>query len=124
MSFLPRGCVTFVEAPGSPRIEVEIADSPASQALGLMFLRSMAPDHGMLFSWPREEVRTFWMRNTYLPLDVLFISGRNVITGIVADVPPLSDGLWSSPGPAAHVLEVNAGFCRRHGVLPGQRVLF
>lgn len=121
--FLPWGSVTFVDAQGRPRIEVEIARQPVEQALGLMFRKWMAPDHGMLFSWPRDEVRRFWMRNTYLPLDVMFIGGDNRITRIFENVPALSDALWISPGPARHVLEVNAGFCRHHGVSVGQGVV-
>lgn len=76
----------------------------------------------MLFSWSDERVRSFWMHNTCIPLDMLFLAKDGTITGILEQVPVLNDEPRSIPCPAAHVLEVNAGFCRKKGIAPGQHV--
>lgn len=78
----------------------------------------------MLFSWPLEEQRTFWMRNTCIPLDMLFIAADGTILGILEQVPVMNDGPRTVPCPAAHVLEVNAGWCRKRAVRAGMRVEF
>lgn len=121
---LGRGYVTFVEAPGSPRIGVEIADDEAERSRGLMYRTSLPDERGMLFSWPDERPRSFWMRNTCIPLDMLFISKAGFIVGILEQVPVMNEASRTVPCPAAHVLEVNAGWVRSHGVKPGTRVAF
>jgi len=121
---LGKGYVTFLEAPGTPRVEVEIADSAAERERGLMYRTSMPEQQGMLFSWSDEQKRTFWMRNTCLPLDMLFITKDGFIAGIVEQVPVLNDGPRSVPCPVAHVLELNAGYSRAHDLKPGTRVSF
>lgn len=121
---LRRGYVTFVDAPGTPRIGVEIADDDAKRARGLMYRTSMPEEQGMLFSWSDERQRAFWMRNTCIPLDMLFISKEGFIVGILEQVPVMNELSRSVPCPAAHVLEVNAGWVRSHGVKPGMRVAF
>ena len=119
---MPRGWVTFPEAPGSPRVEVEIAATGESREHGLMYRTSLPEDQGMIFSWSEEGDRTFWMRNTCIPLDMLFIAADGTIAGIAEQVPTLNDAPRGVPCPAAHVLEVNAGWCRAHRVAPGQHV--
>jgi len=119
---LPRGHVTFSDAPGRPRVEVELARTPEARERGLMYRTSMPDDAGMLFSWSDEQVRSFWMRNTCLPLDMLFIDADANIVGILEQVPTLNEDSRRVPCPAAHVLELNAGWARAHGIEPGQRV--
>lgn len=119
---MPRGPLTFVDAPGQPRIEVERALDDAGRARGLMYRTALPDDGGMLFSWNDERVRSFWMRNTCIPLDMLFISADAVVVGVLEQVPPMNDQARSVPCPARHVLEVNAGYVRAHGIKPGQRV--
>jgi uncharacterized membrane protein (UPF0127 family) len=114
--------VTFVDAPGSPSVDVELAQSPDDQQRGLMYRTTMPADSGMLFSWTGDRIRTFWMHNTCLPLDMLFIARDGTISGILEQVPVLNDEPRSIGCPAAHVLEVNAGYSRRHGIAPGQHV--
>ncbi len=121
---LGRGYVTFVEAPGAPRVAVEIADSNSERERGLMYRTSMPEEQGMLFSWSTEQVRTFWMRNTCLPLDMLFITKDGFIAGILEQVPVLNDSPRSIPCAVAHVLELNAGYSRAHGLKAGTRVNF
>jgi uncharacterized protein len=120
---LPRGSVTFPDAPGRPRVSVELARTELHRARGLMFRTQMASGEGMLFSWPDEGIRSFWMRNTCIPLDMLFIASDGTIVGILEQVPTMNEHPRSIPCPAAHVLELNAGWCREHGVRAGQKVV-
>ena len=120
---LPHGRVVFSDAPGRPEVEIELAIEPADQTRGLMFRRELAPNGGMLFWGEQETVRRFWMHNTCIPLDMLFVSKDLVIVGILEQVPVLNDESRGVPCASAHVLEVNAGWARGHGVRPGQRVL-
>ncbi len=119
---LTRGYVTFKDAPGAPRIGVELADSDAERERGLMYRTSMPEEQGMLFSWTDERVRTFWMHNTCIPLDMLFITKDGFISGILEQVPVMNDQPRSVPCPVSYVLEVNAGYCRLHGIAPGGKV--
>lgn len=122
---LGRGYVVFGEAPGSPRLNVELARSEPEKERGLMYRTSMPDAQGMLFSWGgREEPRTFWMHNTCIPLDMLFITRDGLIAGILEQVPTLNDEPRGVPCPAAYVLEVNAGWSRSHGIKSGTKVLF
>lgn len=119
---LRRGHVAFVDAPGAPRVEVELADRPDSRERGLMYRTGMPEQAGMLFSWPEEQPRSFWMHNTCIPLDMLFIDARGFLVGILEQVPVMNDASRSIPCPAAHVLELNAGWTRARGVTAGQRI--
>jgi uncharacterized protein len=119
---LQLGKVTFSDAPGAPRVDVELARDEASRERGLMYRTSMADDHGMLFSWDEESPRTFWMRNTCIPLDMLFIDRDGLITGILEQVPTLNDDPRGVKCPAAHVLELSAGYARAHQLAPGMKL--
>lgn len=119
---LPRGAVRFPDAPSAPRISVERALDDAARARGLMYRTRLDADAGMLFSWDTEAPRSFWMRNTCIPLDMLFIAADGTIVGIVEQVPTLNTLPRGVPCPAKHVLEVNAGWTRQHGVVPGQKL--
>lgn len=119
---LPRAAVVFIDAPGAPEVNVELAQTEAQRSRGLMYRTSMPDSGGMLFSWADERVRSFWMHNTCLPLDMLFIAADGFITGILEQVPTLNDDARSIPCPAAHVLEVNAGYTRARGIKAGQRI--
>lgn len=103
-------------------IDVELALSAEEQQRGLMYRTELADRAGMLFSWPLEQIHTFWMHNTCIPLDMLFIGADGTIAGILEQVPVLNEQERTIPCRVAHVLEVNAGYCRRHGIAPGQRV--
>jgi uncharacterized membrane protein (UPF0127 family) len=119
---LPRGKVTFTDAPGTPQVEVELAREDAARERGLMYRTSMPDDHGMLFSWDDEQPRSFWMRNTCIPLDLLYVDKHGVISGILEQVPTLSDAPRGVACPVAHVLELNAGYARAHGITPGMKL--
>jgi uncharacterized membrane protein (UPF0127 family) len=121
---LPVGVVQFTDAPAAPRVVVELARDDAARTRGLMYRTRLDADAGMLFSWDGEQPRSFWMLNTCIPLDMLFIAGDGTIVGILEQVPTLNTAPRGVPCAAQHVLEVNAGWTRQHGVLPGQKVAF
>jgi uncharacterized protein len=119
---LPVAEVTFPDAPNAPRVEVELAKTPDHVERGLMFRRSMPDDHGMLFKLDGRREHTFWMHNTCIPLDMMFIDDDGVIVGVVEGAAPLTDTTRSVGCPSVFVLEVNGGFTRKHGVAPGQKI--
>ena len=119
---LPIGQVTFNEAVGKPQVQVELARTDASRQRGLMYRTRLDSNSGMLFSWDEDAPRTFWMHDTCLPLDMLFVTQNGVIAGVVEQVPVLNDFPRGVPCPVAHVLEVNAGWVRAHGIKPGQHL--
>jgi len=110
---------------GEPiRVSVEIVDTPEKRSLGLMYRHDLPELHGMLFLFPREQPLAFWMKNTPLPLDIIFINSTRTIVSIAQNTTPFSERRLSSGSPAQFVLEVNGGFCQRHGVTVGDRVEF
>lgn len=119
---LPMGRVTFTDAPGAPVVDVELARDDRSRERGLMYRTSMPENAGMLFSWPDERIRSFWMQNTCIPLDLLYITKDGTISGILEQVPTLNQAPRRIACPVAHVLELNAGWARSHGVAPGMKV--
>ncbi len=101
---------------------VELALTPEQQAQGLMYRKELPEGQGMLFDFKREQEATFWMRNTYVPLDMIFIRADGRIHRIAANTVPLSEALVSSGGPVRAVLEVVAGTAKKLGIAPGDRV--
>ena len=114
--------ITFPEAAGSPKVDVELAKSEHDIQRGLMYRRSMAEDHGMLFHLDERREHTFWMHNTCMSLDMLFIDEDGTVVGIVEGATPLTDTSRTVGCPSVYVLELNAGWCRRHGVRAGQKL--
>jgi uncharacterized protein len=101
---------------------VEMAVTPEEQAKGLMFRRSLPEGQGMLFDFQREQPTSFWMKNTYISLDMIFIRADGRILRIAENTVPLSEALVSSGGPVRAVLEVVAGTSKKLGIAPGDRV--
>jgi uncharacterized protein len=101
---------------------VELAVTPEEQARGLMFRRELPEGQGMLFDFHREEPTSFWMKNTYVSLDMIFIRGDGRILRIAENTVPLSEALVPSGGSVRAVLEVVAGTAKRLGIAPGDRV--
>ncbi len=116
------GVVTFPDAPNTPKVDVELAVSEKEITRGLMYRRSMPEEHGMLFRLDERREHTFWMHNTCMPLDMLFIDEDGTVVGIVESAQPLTDSSRTVGCPSVFVLEVNAGWSRRHGVKPGQKL--
>jgi uncharacterized membrane protein (UPF0127 family) len=109
---------------GRKPIEFEIwrADTPQRMAQGLMFVRSLAPQRGMLFVHDSPKPVSMWMKNTYIPLDMVFIDSHGRIQQIVAQTTPHSLAVIRSKEPALAVLEIGGGEAQRLGLRPGQHV--
>lgn len=104
--------------------EVEVADTPAKRSLGLMYRTDLRVDQGMLFIFPEESVQVFWMKNTPLPLDMIFIDRNRKIVGIVRETQPFSTQGRSVARPSQYVLEVRGGLADQMGLEVGDRVSF
>ena len=114
--------LTIRSANGEHRFTVEVAASPQEQNEGLMYRRSLAPDRGMIFPYDPPQSVAFWMKNTLIPLDMIFIRADGTIARIVANTVPLS--LETVPGgePVAAVLEIAGGRSAELGIREGDRV--
>lgn len=109
---------------GEVRIQVEVARSPEERRLGLMHRQNMDKGTGMIFIFEEPDIQTFWMKNTYVSLDMIFIGPDLEVVGIVERTKPLSLAPCSVDAPSQYVLEVEAGFASRHGVETGSKVRF
>ncbi len=105
-------------------VDVELARTVAEQRKGLMGRRSLPENGGMLFLFDTTTVQSFWMKNTLIPLDMVFISDDGHVVGIVERAEPLTETQRSVGRPSRYVLEVNGGWCAAHGVRAGDRVRF
>jgi uncharacterized membrane protein (UPF0127 family) len=117
-----RTSVEITTKTGVQVFTVEIADTEAAREKGLMFRKSLPPGQGMLFDFHREAPVGFWMKNTYIPLDMIFIRGNGRIANIAENAQPLSETVIPSDGPVLAVLEVAGGTARKLGIVPGDRV--
>jgi hypothetical protein len=102
--------------------QVELADTDATRAQGLMYRRSLAEDRGMLFDFKQVQPIAMWMRNTYIPLDMLFIRPDGTVARIAENAEPLSERTIPSGEPVQAVLEVPGGTARRLGLKAGDRI--
>lgn len=128
---LPRGSAMVLPAHPAPLVAhtasgdvsftVEIADEPKEHMAGLMFRQEMADDHGMLFVFPKPRYGSFWMKNTLLPLDIIFIAEDGTVDSVGRGV-PLSEAPVSSDGLIRFVLELKAGLAQRTGIKKGTRL--
>jgi len=108
-------------------IKVEVADTEQKREIGLMFRENLDENKGMLFVFDDEKYVTFWMKNTLIPLDIIFISSNGTINEIKENVQPcLADPceLYPSVNPSKYVLEVNANFSKKNGISVGDSVKF
>ncbi len=122
--FHKEGELTFLDSNNvvKKKINIEIADTEYDRELGLMFRKEMTDNQGMLFIFPIEEYQSFWMRNTYLPLDMIFINSQKKIITIHKNTNPLSDESYRSSSSAQYVVEVNAGFTDKYDINEGDFV--
>jgi uncharacterized protein len=109
-------------ATGPHQFSVELARTEEEREKGLMFRRSLPPDRGMIFDFKTAQPVMMWMKNTYIPLDMIFMAQDGRVTHIAEDEEPLSEKIIPSDGPAFAVLEVNAGTAKRIGLKPGDKV--
>ena len=117
---LPKARVLLKDAFGGVhRVEVEVAATPETRTRGLMWRRELPSGQGMLFVFPEEEVQSFWMKNTLIPLDMLFIDSTGLILGIIERAEPHSLSGRSVGLPGRYVLEVAGGWCQSKGIKRG-----
>ncbi|MSP40634.1 MAG: DUF192 domain-containing protein [Deltaproteobacteria bacterium] len=109
---------------GVVAFQVEIADTPSKREMGLQYRKDLAADRGMIFLFPGESPQSFWMKNTPLPLDMIFIDRERKIVGIVEQTQPFSLEPRGVNAPSQFVLEINGGLAKRHGIKTGDRVRF
>ena len=114
--------IEIVSSSGVHAFNVELATNAAERERGLMFRKSLPEGQGMLFDFKRDQSVSFWMHNTYISLDMIFISDDGRIAHIVENAKPLSDDLIPSGAPVRGVLEVIAGTAQQLGIAPGDRV--
>ncbi|HYE44043.1 MAG TPA: DUF192 domain-containing protein [Caulobacteraceae bacterium] len=107
---------------GVRAFQVEIADTEEERAQGLMNRESLPRDRGMLFQFPDSGERSFWMKNTYIPLDIIYIAADGRIVSIARQTTPFSESPVPSYGAAKGVLEINGGQAAELGIEPGDQV--
>ena len=118
-----RDTVTILAPDGPVRFTVEIAQTAAEKSRGLMFRPRLAPRAGMLFLYDPPQPASFWMKNTMIPLDMLFIDRTGRVVNIVAEAEPYSLRARASDGPVRAVLEINGGLSAHLGIEPGAQVI-
>jgi len=114
--------VEIASKTGVHSFTVEVVDNDADRAKGLMYRRELPEGRGMLFDFRRDQEVSFWMQNTYIPLDMIFIRGDGRVLRIEENTEPLSTRMIPSRGPVRAVLEVIGGTSRKLGIAPGDRV--
>ena len=123
---IPETTLTFLGFDGRPvsSIEVELADEQLERSQGLMDVRSMPENEGMLFIFDEERVLSFWMANTPLSLDIMFVNSDSTIVRIHQNTTPFSNRSLASDAPAIFVVETNAGYALSHGLTEGMKIRF
>jgi len=113
----------IVTSRGVSHFVVEFVDTPRSRERGLMYRKSLAPNRGMLFDFKTSREVAFWMKNTYIPLDLIYIQADGRVLSIARNAVPFDETPLPSGGPIRGVLEIPGGRAAQIGVLPGDRVL-
>lgn len=122
--FEKQGTLTFLDTSGTAvtSVDIEIADSPKKRETGMMGRPMLGEKNGMLFVFEQEQYLAFWMMNTMISLDMIFINANKRIVTIQRNAVPYSQESYAADSPGQYVLEVNAGFCDRYGIQVGQSV--
>ncbi len=115
--------IEILTGPGRRTFAIEIADDPDEQARGLMFRPALPADAGMLFIYDPPRPANFWMRNTMIPLDMIFIDDTGRVESVAERTDPYSERVSSSQGDVRAVLEINGGLSRRFGIGPGVQMI-
>lgn len=122
LSHFPRATLTIAAGGRVDRFRAWIADTPAREAQGLMFVRDLPGNEGMIFPMTPPKVAKFWMENTYVPLDMLFVASGGRIEKIIANAKPFSQAVLSSGEPVEAVIEIRGGEARKLGITVGSHV--
>ena len=104
------------------KVKVEVARTGAARRQGLMRRQSLKPHHGMIFLFEKEEPQSFWMKNTYISLDIMFVNSAGTIIGIVHSAEPMTTTPRNVPGVSQYVIEMVGGYARQYGIKKGTRV--
>ncbi len=126
-AFIKQGELKFISKDGKriiSQIDIELAANDEKRTQGLMWRRKMEENQGMLFVMEQQEMQSFWMLNTYIPLDILFVDELRQIVTIRSNTKPQSLDPVASDKPALYVVEVNAGYCRKFGISVGDKIEF
>jgi len=125
-TFKKEGELTFYSEDNKPiaKIDIELADTEYERQLGLMKRKSMEENQGMLFIFPDEQIRSFWMRNTFISLDMIFVNSKKEIVTIHKNTRVLSSESYPSTEPAVYVIEVVAGFTDKYNIKVGDKVVW
>jgi len=125
-TFKKEGELTFTDSLGNAKIKIdlEIADNEYERQLGLMNRKSMEESQGMLFIFQYERMQSFWMRNTLIPLDMMFVNKDNKIITIHKNTKTLSAQSYPSTGPAIYVVEVIGGFTDKYKIVVGDKIFW
>jgi len=107
----------------TPPFRLEVADTPAKRSKGLMYRKpgELQADEGMIFVYEKDDIQRFWMRETYIPLDMIFLDRNLKVVGILEDVPILNDKERSIDRPSRFVVELLAGSAKKHGIQVGSK---
>ncbi len=124
--FVKNGELTFQTSTSEfiSKIDIEIAEDDDSRTQGLMYRDKMKDTQGMFFIFPYEFPQSFWMRNTVMPLDIIFVNKANEIVKIHKNAVPFDENSYPSVRPAIYVVEVNAGYSEKHGIEEGDKIVW
>ncbi len=123
-TFTKEGELTFTDSLGTlkAKIDLEIADNDYERQLGLMNRKEMKENEGMIFLFPKQDYQSFWMRNTLISLDMIFVNDKKKIVTIHKNTKTLSDQSYPSSAPSMYVVEVLAGFTDKHNIQVGDKI--
>ena len=121
---MPQPAVRFETSRGPWVVQVEVARTDPQRARGLMFRQDLPRDHGMLFVFDETADQSFWMRNTLIPLDLIYLGDDRRVVGVVANAEPRSESLRTVGTPSRYVVEVSGGEAAAHAVGSGTRAVF
>lgn len=126
IDFVKNGELTFLTGADKyiSKIDIEIAEDDNSRTQGLMYREKMKQNQGMLFIFPSESMQSFWMKNTVIPLDMIFVNKNNEIVTIRKNAIPFDEGHYTSTKPAQFVIEVNAGYTDSLGINVGDKIVW
>lgn len=114
--------VDLIGAGGASTVYAEVADTAEEQRLGLMGREDLGGDRGMLFVFDDDRARSFWMKDTPIPLDMVFVASDYTIVDLNSNATPFSEAIFTSRAPCRYVVEVNGGYCAAHGIGIGDRI--
>lgn len=122
--FKKQGSLSFISKEGKvlSSIDIELADNNFKRMQGLMYRKEMAENQGMLFVFEIQDLQSFWMKNTILPLDILYVNINREIVKIHKHTTPFSTESYPSEKPAIYVVEVNAGYTDKYGITEGDKI--